>query len=135
MSCSQFDFNCRNCLTVTTGFDYRVQFSYTDNEGNPIDLTGLGIFMDLKNEPDDVGYVLRLQKTSDPLVSGLYVDDPTTGNFTLYLRAEETESLGEGTRLYNLYTSADLLSDYSNFATASKDLISYGNISFQEGAF
>ena len=135
MSCSQFDFNCRNCLSVTVGFDYRVVFTYTDYEGQPIDLTGLGIFMDLKDDPADVGFALRLQKTADPAVSGLYVDDPTSGTFTLHITAEDTESLGEGTRLYNLYTSPDLLPNYSNYPTAAKDLISYGNISFQEGAF
>jgi len=134
MSCNQFDFSCRNCLSVTVGFDYNVQFTYTDYTGDPIDLTSLGLFMDFKDTAAGA-YVLRLQKTTDLLTSGLYTPNPTSGEFSIYITAAETVTLGEGGRLYELYASTDLLPDYSNFSTASKDLISYGNISFVEGAF
>lgn len=104
MACERFDFNDEgdNCLAIRVGFDYRVTITYTDSDGNAIDLTGSTLTMTIKASREDVSPTLTLTNSATLTVSGLYIADATTGIFVINIINADTGALAEGTYGYEI---------------------------------
>jgi hypothetical protein len=81
-------------VTITTenDADFERSFIYQYSNGVPVDMTGASLRMMLRRHAEDVTALLKLTTPS----SGLTIDDPTNGRFTVTITQAQLLELDPG---------------------------------------
>lgn len=111
-----------NNLAANVSYDYSFKIEYLDSERTGIDLTGYVLSMQIQAKNTDVD-LLTLAIVGDLTSTGIYIPDPTTGEFFIQIRKADTVTVGDGQYNYQIR----IIDPSSNEA-----LFMYGNISFVE---
>lgn len=120
MGCNSYNFN--GCDSVPVGFDFSSKITYTDDSDTAIDLTGVTLSMSIQAKNSAVD-ILTLSEVGDSSTTGIYIPDPTAGEFYIQIRTADTVTVGAGDYVYFIkYTDAS--GDDSRFL--------YGGVSFTE---
>lgn len=123
--CSNFDFNNSTCTLVTKGFDYSKVLTYTDSNGDAINITGFVFLMTIK---DALGGsdILSLPIVGDNLTTGFYIPSPVSGVLNMLITDTDTGLITAGVYPYE-FTVTD---------TDSKiDIFIQGTIEFFDRGF
>jgi hypothetical protein len=79
-------------ITVENDADFYRVFQYQMNDGTPIDITGVLMWMMLRRHAEDVEAQLRLGSDTGEII----LVDPTNGKFSVRIAQEKLEQLGLG---------------------------------------
>jgi hypothetical protein len=107
---------------VPVGYDFSSKITYTDSSNTAIDLTGVTLSMSIQAKNSAVD-LLTLAIVGDDSTTGIYVPDPTSGEFYIQIREAETDTLGVGDFVYFI--------DYTD-TNSNKTRFLYGGISLTE---
>jgi hypothetical protein len=95
-----------NKVQFTKGESKTIQFTITDENGDPVDLTDHEVIFSVRKYIKDKNYIFQKKN----VISGgsdleIYLADPTTGVGLIYILPEDTSSLyGEGDDfVYDIY--------------------------------
>ncbi len=97
MGCNSYNFN--GCNAVPVGFDFSSKITYTDSSDKAIDLTGVTLSMSIQAKNSAVD-LLTLAIVGDDSTTGIYIPDPTTGEFYIQIRSADTVTLTAGDYVY-----------------------------------
>jgi len=118
MGCNSFNFN--GCFAVAVGYDYTNSMTESDDDGIATDYTGFDFSMSIQAKNTDVD-LLTLSVVTDAVSTGIYIPEPTAGEFFIQIRKADSIALGKGDYNYSIR-----ITDPSG----NEDLFSYGDISF-----
>jgi len=115
MGCKQVTLNSSNCFSVDSGYDYSF------NVKASTDITDKVVHFKIKSVNED-GFILELTNSSDPNVSGIYINNESTGDFDVIIKASDSQGIN-GNKVYECYLQG----------VSTKELLFQGSIMFDEG--
>jgi len=77
-------------LSVIRGDDETIDLTITDDEGDPVDLTGVSLWMTVKSNPADADALAIFQKT---IGDGITVTSTSDGTATINIEDDDTSPL------------------------------------------
>jgi len=101
MGCNSFNFTTSNCTNVNIGLDYTKAFTYRDENGTGIDLSGYDLNMRIRKSSTSTD-ILTLGIVVDPLVTGFYFTDIASGQFTMRITDTDTSLIPSGSYVYDI---------------------------------
>lgn len=107
-NCNVANLTSQECAEVTVGYDYQLNFEYTDENDEPIDLTGASFVMQI--DQTDGTPVLTINTVLDPAVTGFFIADAVNGKFDLLITDTDTALIAAGGYVYviDFFTSGGL---------------------------
>ena len=102
MTCNKFNFQISTCTNVDIGVDFtKVTLAVTDENGDPINLTGFDLNMRIRKNRTGAN-ILLLPVVGSSTLTGLYFTDITTGNFNIRINDTDTDLFTDGFYLYDI---------------------------------
>ncbi len=102
MACGKFNMTKATCTEVEIGSNYRLGFTMTDENDDPIDLTGRDISLTIKDVNDESFSDITLTEVNDPSLSGIYYSDPSSGYLIIQMLVDITNTLVQKTYVYEM---------------------------------
>ncbi|HIA67107.1 TPA: hypothetical protein EYN98_13815 [Candidatus Poribacteria bacterium] len=103
--CNTANLISSECAQVDIGFDYQLNYTYTDSSDAPIDLTGASFTMQI-DEVDGTP-VLTINTELSATITGFFITDATGGKFDLLITQTDTALIAAGGYVYTIsFTSS-----------------------------
>lgn len=122
--CSRFDFQTGTCTQVDIGFDFSKVLTYTDVNGDAINVTGFVFSMTIKDELSGAT-LLTLPIVGDNLTTGLYIPSPISGIINMQITDTDAGLIAAGVYPYEM-TVTDNNSKVDIFMQGSINFINRG---------
>lgn len=102
MACEDFNFEEANgCTHASVGMTFHYNILVKDEAGSAQPITG-DLFSMVIMDAAGGNELLELVNTTDPLLSGFYVNDAATGDVDITITSADTIAIGAGVHSYQL---------------------------------
>lgn len=101
MGCSEFNFQSNTCTQVDVGFDFTKVLTYTDINGDAVNITGFVFVMTIKDNLSGAT-LLTLPIVGDNLTTGFYIPAPSSGVLNMQITDTDTALIAVGVYPYEM---------------------------------
>ena len=125
MSCNEFSFQTGTCTNVEKDFDFSKVLTYTDNNNDAVNITGLLFVMTIMAARAGET-ILKLPIVGDNLTTGFFIPSPTTGVLNMQITDTDVALIAAGVYPYEMtVTDTD----------SKEEVFMQGTIQFAERGF
>jgi len=123
--CNSFNFQSGTCTQVEKDFDFEKVLTYTDDNNDAVNITGLVFVMTIKDALAGTT-LLTLPIVGDNLTTGFYIPSPTSGVLNMQITDTDVALIAEGVYPYEM-TVVD--------GDSKVEIFMQGTIQFSERGF